>query len=283
MAYKKHNADLEVIASVEGKSGLKLSKILTGALVTKDGATVLAHDNATGEVVRFNLDAAIQAGSITADDVIQQIQQTANQNNYGYESQIVGGHAVGTFTNLFGVATGVHETITELVDPVLEGNILKIKYKSENGVVQEKTVDLSGIVTADINVANMTIDGNQIKLKETDNTEHTIDLSKFVVTTEVDGQGVTTIKQGGTTLTTTLTPEKIDERINAKTERYVNTQAYTANSPVVHTHNLPAGENVIVQVFDAQGYEVIPEIQILGATTFNVVSTSSETLKVVAF
>lgn len=282
MTYKKHNANLEVIASAEGKSGLKLSKILTGALVTQDGATVLAHDNTTGEVVRFNLEAAIQAGKLTPEQIVQAVQNRATENNYGFNQSVTDGNTIGTLTTLFGTQAEIKETITELVEPTLQGNILTIKYKGENGTVQEKTVDLSGIVTVDINVANMTIDGNQIKLTETDNTEHTIDLSKFVVTTEVDGQGVTTIKQGGTTLTTTLTPEKITERIEEKLSRYVNTQAYTANTAIVHTHSLPSGADVIVQVFDEQGYEVIVDVKILSATTFQIVSTSSETLKVVA-
>ena len=70
-------------------------------------------------------------------------------------------------------------------------------------------------------------------------------------------------------------------RDNPTADRYVNSQAYTANTAITHTHGL-ATADPIVQVFDSTGAEVFGEIVITSATQFTVTVTVAGTYKVVA-
>ena len=51
----------------------------------------------------------------------------------------------------------------------------------------------------------------------------------------------------------------------------------------VHTHTLPAGEDIVVQVRDSATKEIVDvEVTIISATQFSVTSTTTASLKVVA-
>ena len=70
---------------------------------------------------------------------------------------------------------------------------------------------------------------------------------------------------------------------NASANRYVNTWTPVANVATVHTHTLPAGEDIVVQVRDAVTKEIVDvEVTIISATQFSVTSTTTNDLKVVA-
>lgn len=91
------------------------------------------------------------------------------------------------------------ETITQMGQPSLAGNILTLRFIAENGVEQAVTVDLGSISTTDINVEDWVLDPATgiITLTETDGQEHVLNLSVFNITTEVDVDGITLVSQNG--------------------------------------------------------------------------------------
>lgn len=175
-----------------------------------------------------------------------------------------------------------------------DANTLKITLIKGDNTQEEKTVDLSGLVTVDVNVESGSFDPAQFRLtlRETDGSDVVVDLSNLKVTAEIN-DGVTTVKQGDNTVSTTYTPEKVRELIatakqeaidtaNAepKLRKYVNEQAYTANTPVTHTHGL-GNSDIVVSVYE-NGEEVVADVFEITNTTFKVKSTIDSTLKVVA-
>jgi hypothetical protein len=95
----------------------------------------------------------------------------------------------------------LYETVGEILQPELTGNILNIKYRDGDGVIQSQPVDLSSLVTNESGINNATYDAasNVITLTETDGDTWTIDLSEFSIITSTDGAGVTTVTQEGLT------------------------------------------------------------------------------------
>lgn len=200
------------------------------------------------------------------------------------------------------VATAITEAITAAgvpadaiknIEGIVEGgNTLKLTLIKGDDTRQEVTVALP--VTADVNAESLTFDpaGFILTLRETDGSTIPLDLNKLKVTAETN-DGVTTVKQGDNTVSTAYTPEKVRELIatakqeaidtaNAepKLRKYVNEQAYTANTPVTHTHGL-GNADIVVSVYE-NGEEVVADVFEITNTTFKVKSTIDSTLKVVA-
>lgn len=91
------------------------------------------------------------------------------------------------------------ETQTTLNQPTLTGNVLTVSYTGENGAVQNKSIDLSGLVLTDIHLDGATYDASQNKITLTlnDGTFYTIDLSEFSIIPSTNASGVTTLTQEG--------------------------------------------------------------------------------------
>jgi hypothetical protein len=91
----------------------------------------------------------------------------------------------------------ISETVTRLNTPVLNGNVLTLKFINENNVEQTVSVDLSTVVTNESGINNATYDAatNVITLTEEDGDTWTIDLSEFSIVPNTDEFGVTTLTQ----------------------------------------------------------------------------------------
>jgi hypothetical protein len=69
---------------------------------------------------------------------------------------------------------------------------------------------------------------------------------------------------------------------NASAARYVNTYTPTVNVATTHTHSLAAGGDIIVQIYDTGTGELIHgEVIITSATTFDVIVTTADEIKVI--
>ena len=93
------------------------------------------------------------------------------------------------------------ETVTEINKPTLLNNILTIKYKGEDGVVQTQTVDLSTLVTVDIHIEDAVYDpaNNIITITDTEGNNYNVNLSEFSILKTVTAQGITKLIQEGET------------------------------------------------------------------------------------
>ncbi|MGR3855153.1 hypothetical protein [Chryseobacterium indologenes] len=91
------------------------------------------------------------------------------------------------------------ETQTTIQAPQLNGNVLTVFYTGENGVQQSKSVDLSSLVTRDINIENASYDASQniITITQNDGSAFQINLSEFSITPTTNADGSVTLSQEG--------------------------------------------------------------------------------------
>ncbi|MGX5684876.1 hypothetical protein ACWKWW_09950 [Chryseobacterium cucumeris] len=91
------------------------------------------------------------------------------------------------------------ETQTTIQAPQLNGNLLTVFYTGENGVQQSKSVDLSSLVTRDINIENASYDASQniITITQNDGSAFQINLSEFSITPTTNADGSVTLSQEG--------------------------------------------------------------------------------------
>ena len=94
--------------------------------------------------------------------------------------------------------TSLYETLGEILEPELIGNILYIKFRDGDGVIQSQPVNLSSLVTTDTSISNATYNAstNRITITQNDGGDpFIIDLSEFSILTATDANGITTLKQ----------------------------------------------------------------------------------------
>ncbi|SMO52629.1 hypothetical protein SAMN06265171_102324 [Chryseobacterium rhizoplanae] len=91
------------------------------------------------------------------------------------------------------------ETQTTIQAPQLNGNVLTVFYTGENGVQQSKSVDLSSLVTRDINIENAVYDASQniITIIQNDGSAFHINLSEFSIIPATNSDGSVTLSQEG--------------------------------------------------------------------------------------
>ena len=89
------------------------------------------------------------------------------------------------------------ETITTLEECYLQGNVLMIRYKGENGNIQNRSIDLSGLATIDIHIndASYNASTNILTLTDNEGNTYSVDLSEFSIITNTDVNGITTLTQ----------------------------------------------------------------------------------------
>ena len=89
------------------------------------------------------------------------------------------------------------ETITTLEECYLQGNVLMIRYKGENGNIQNRSIDLSGLATIDIHIndASYNTSTNILTLTDSEGNTYSVDLSEFSIITNTDVNGITTLTQ----------------------------------------------------------------------------------------
>lgn len=279
---KKFLHDIEIISSAEGTSGLSLPHIKDGEKKNQD-VTILAHDDETGEVVRFDAsNLATTANSITqakaqeiVTNAINGVKQT-EAGKYTGEASTANGNKIGSIKDINGATHDVKETITTIPEFSFSGTTLTLKYKNESGNTETKTADLAGLVTVDVNLDTATFDTatKVLTLRETDGDVKTVNLGAFNVVAEAGTDGEKTIKQNGETLFTLPNFDKITA------QREVHSVALTANQDKAVQITMTAPK-YILQVFDADGNEVEMGVKQSGKTvTLNSTVSGTYTLVV---
>lgn len=91
------------------------------------------------------------------------------------------------------------ETQTSIQNPELNGNILTIFYVGENGIQQSKSVNLSSLITKDINIENAEYDASQniITITQNDGSSFPINLSEFSIVPATNPDGSVSLTQEG--------------------------------------------------------------------------------------
>lgn len=91
------------------------------------------------------------------------------------------------------------ETQTSIQNPELNGNILTIFYVGENGIQQSKSVNLSSLITKDINIENAEYDASQniITITQNDGSSFPINLSEFSIVPATNPDGSVSLVQEG--------------------------------------------------------------------------------------
>lgn len=178
------NHTLTGVVKVSATAGNQLS-------TNADGLYVAENDNQTLSLSGNSLTIAGGNTVVLPADVVTTVTNT------------ITGHKIADYTNESGAVVAIDETVTALGTPTLAGNILTIPYTDENGVVNNRTVNLSALAI-DINVASLSYNPvtGEITLTETDSTTHVIDIGPPISQFTVAGtSGSPETIDGGDTLT----------------------------------------------------------------------------------
>jgi hypothetical protein len=149
----------DIVSTVNGVASTPLDLPSDSLVSSNSGNVIATHTDVGGNIV----------------DVEETVTTITNT---------VTGHLIGTYTNEAGAVVNINETVTTLGSLTLVGNILTVPYTDENGVVTNRTIDLTSLAI-DVNVTSLTYNPvtGEIILTETDGTQHIVDIGPFVETT----------------------------------------------------------------------------------------------------
>lgn len=272
--------DTEIVSSAAGTSGLRLTNLPSGtAQATFNGILGI---NASGDVIKIDATkiATVTVGAVapTSPVVGQQRLDTSVtpselkiRNGTSWE---LSNDEVQHYANFAAFpATGDEDVvyIDDATDNAYLRDSTSSAYVSATGGATGLFSITDGTTTEAIGVSNT------ITFTENANVADVLDL--IVSATDT----VTLAAKAGATTGQSLVWNSTKFVYgNPVATRYTNTQAYTANTAVTHTHGL-ATADPIIQVRDAATNDIVDvEIVIISATQFTVTTTVAGNLRVVA-
>lgn len=278
---KRHLEDVEIVSSAAGTSGLRLTNLPSGtAQATFNGILGI---NASGDVIKIDATkiATVTVGAVAPTSPVAG-QQWLDTSVTPSELKIWNGVAwelsndeVQHYANFAAFPLVGDEDILYIdddADTAYVRDSTTSTYKNASGGANGLFSVTDGVTTESVGL------GNTITFTENANIADVLDLVVSATDT------VTLQAKAGATTGQTLVWNGTKFVFgNASANRYVNTWTPVANTETVHTHALPAWEDIIVQVRDATTKELVwVEVRIISATTFWVTSTTTDQLKVIA-
>lgn len=163
------------------------------------------------------------------------------------------------------------ETLTQITDLSISGNILTLKYRGEDGVETTKTVSLENVGNNNSTIEGADYDASQnvLILKKKGGTDIRINLGDFKVTAETTATAIT-LKQGGRVVV--AIPKE-------KAVRFTAQVTLVANTEKVVPHNLNTN-NPVVFITDVTNEEIHLDVTIVDANSIKIKSTIAGTFNV---